>query len=215
MVAKDTKPYGVSDHVWEKLWFDYPVAMQIIYDLSQDPSTYIGDRILNINNIIHYKMILNVEYLAAMCLWRDQLLEKKYTTTEENFYPGPGEGASAKLVKKFYKKIKELISIYNDMGQAADPDSEEDISSRYYGVATGLREIENYLSNHEPWNVNHLILEMVIEQHKITRTQEANKDTQGFNLTFSKGEEEALMIIRRELVPLFLPPSRQIVICKG
>jgi hypothetical protein len=74
LVAKDTKPYGVSDHAWEKLWFDYPAAMQIIYDLSQEPSTHVGDRILNINNIIHYKMILNVEYLAAMCIWRDELL---------------------------------------------------------------------------------------------------------------------------------------------
>jgi hypothetical protein len=83
LVAKDTKPYGVSQEAWEKLWFDYPVAMQIIYDLSQDPLTYIGDRIININNIIHYKMILRVEYLVAMYLWRDALL----STTQADSTP--------------------------------------------------------------------------------------------------------------------------------
>jgi hypothetical protein len=213
MVAKDTKPYGVSQKAWEELWYNYPDSMRQIYDISQELPGCVGLRQERINRIVNYSMVLNNDYQAAVTLWRDELLKKE--PAKENYYPGPGEGASPKLVKLFYKRIRELVSIYNDLGQAADPDSEEDLSSRYYGIATGLGQIENYMSNHEPWNVNHLILEMVIEQHKINRTQEANKNTFGFNMVFSKGEEEALMILRRELIPLFLPPTRQIVVCKG
>ena len=217
MLAKDTKPYSVSEGTWRFLWASYPKTMQTIYDISQELPGYVGMRHQRITQIIEKGMCLEEgsKYYAAILLWRDVLLKNDPTTYPEDYYPGPGQGAPPRIIKLFYKRIRKLISIYQDMGQEATPESGVDLSSRYYGIATGLRQVENYLSNHEPWNVSHLVLDIVINQNKITRTQEANKDVVGFNMVFSRGEEEALSIIKKDLLPLFLPPTRQIVICRG
>jgi hypothetical protein len=74
LVAKDTKPYGVSRKAWEELWYNYPDSMQQIYDISQELPGYAGLRHERINRIVNYSMVLNTEYQAAIILWRDQLL---------------------------------------------------------------------------------------------------------------------------------------------
>lgn len=204
--AKYTKPEGVSSGVWDGLWVRFPIAMNEIYDISQELPGFIDSRYLRITTIIERILSKNLRKGSAghqaLLIWRSYLLNDTF----------PPEFAPHKLVKFFYKKIRGLISAYEKMGQAAIED-EEGLLSRYYGIATGLRQIENYMSNHEPWNVYHIILAIVTEQHRINYEQSANKENPRFNLIFSKGEEEALMIIRGELIPPFLP-MRPIVVCR-
>jgi hypothetical protein len=73
MLAKDTKPYSVSQEVWERLWLDYPNYMQKIYDISQELPGYVGMRYKRIDDEIA-QLYLYPEYKAALIHWRNQLL---------------------------------------------------------------------------------------------------------------------------------------------
>ena len=85
LVAKDTKPYSVSQEVWEKLWTMYPKSMQTIYEISQELPGYVGVRHKRITSIVDYNMILSNEHRAAVIHWRNQLL----STTPANSTPMP------------------------------------------------------------------------------------------------------------------------------
>jgi hypothetical protein len=116
----------------------------------------------------------------------------------------------------FYKRLKELILSYSELFNEASRfgDALEDTASYYAGIIAGLREVECYLSNNEPWSREVLILEMVVEKAAILGRRNKNQNVKGFNLIYSEGEEKAMDIIQNEICLFFPLLTRNIVVCK-
>jgi hypothetical protein len=116
----------------------------------------------------------------------------------------------------FYKRLEELTSKYNQLfGDNFFNDTPEDIPSYYAGILAGISEIKCYLTNHEPWSREALILEIVVEERRILLTRDKNKNVKGFNMVYSKGQEEAMNIIRNEISLFFPYFTRNIVVCRS
>jgi len=118
----------------------------------------------------------------------------------------------------FYKRLTYLITSYSELFNTTRSDTSndpEDLNSYFAGIITGLREVECYLTNHEPWSREMLILDLVIQRSKILYMRRKNQNVMGFNLIFSEGEEKAMDILQNEVYFFFPYFTRNIVVCKN
>ena len=116
----------------------------------------------------------------------------------------------------FYKRLEGLTSKYNELlGDSFFENAPENDASYYAGILAGISEVRCYLTNNEPWSREVLILELVVEKRRILITRDKNKNVKGFNMVYSKGQEEAMNIIQSEIYLFFPYFTRNIVVCRS